>query len=66
MQHIFYLFIFFLFMKKSIFKATIEGLNLSEPIKHFFVIALCYSFLTVIKDFCIFNNQFVYIVGLEN
>ena len=70
MQHIFSFFLsfflYFLLWKKSIFKATIEGLNLSEPIKHFFVIALCYSFLTVITDFCIFNKQFVYIVGVEN
>lgn len=52
-HNIVFSYLFILIYEKSIFKARIGELNLSEPMKPFLVIALCYNFMAVLKDFCI-------------
>lgn len=56
--HLFFCFIYlFSFSWKIIFKARIGEINFAWATEAFFVIALRYSFLTVVKSFCIFNKR---------
>ena len=56
--HLFFCFTYlFSFSWKIIFKARIGEINFAWATEAFFVIALRYSFLTVVKSFCIFNKR---------